>query len=217
MSLSILLDYDPNDTKRHSFEVSLFAELFNEMMMRDFGFNIYTCISRLAATTTTTATETSDDPKQKRDDAHLKPDTEEPVQKKPRKSSESGESSRTSKRSDSSKRSEADSKSESKDKDKSSSSTTSGTSRDKEKRDRDRRPSRREEEADDETKRRETRKMVTVDPALLLSFVYFDHGHCGYIFSNHLDELFHAMDLKLSRGDSKKLINRVAPTSLFYR
>lgn len=41
MSLSLLLDYRPEDTKEHSFEVSLFAELFNEMLMRDFGFSIY--------------------------------------------------------------------------------------------------------------------------------------------------------------------------------
>lgn len=41
MSLSVLLDYRPEDTKEHFFEVSLFAELFNEMLMRDFGFNIY--------------------------------------------------------------------------------------------------------------------------------------------------------------------------------
>nr|CAD7460131.1 unnamed protein product [Timema tahoe] len=41
ISLSLLLDYRPEDTKEHSFEVSLFAELFNEMLMRDFGFRIY--------------------------------------------------------------------------------------------------------------------------------------------------------------------------------
>lgn len=29
------------DNKEHSFEVSLFAELFNEMLMRDFAFRIY--------------------------------------------------------------------------------------------------------------------------------------------------------------------------------
>lgn len=28
-------------SQEHSFEVSLFAELFNEMLMRDFGFRIY--------------------------------------------------------------------------------------------------------------------------------------------------------------------------------
>lgn len=47
MSLSLLLDYRPEDTKEHSFEVSLFAELFNEMLMRDFGFNIYKALYTL--------------------------------------------------------------------------------------------------------------------------------------------------------------------------
>ncbi|XP_077505020.1 cell division cycle and apoptosis regulator protein 1-like isoform X1 [Amblyomma americanum] len=41
MSLSLLLDYRQEDNKEHSFEVSLFAELFNEMLIRDFGFSIY--------------------------------------------------------------------------------------------------------------------------------------------------------------------------------
>lgn len=41
MTLSVLLDYRPEDNKEHSFEVSLFAEMFNEMLMRDFGFTIY--------------------------------------------------------------------------------------------------------------------------------------------------------------------------------
>lgn len=41
VSLSLLLDYRKDDTKEHSFEISLFAEAFNEMLMRDFGFNIY--------------------------------------------------------------------------------------------------------------------------------------------------------------------------------
>ncbi|XP_018897471.2 cell division cycle and apoptosis regulator protein 1 [Bemisia tabaci] len=41
MSLSLLLDYRPDDNKEHLFEISLFAELFNEMLMRDFGFLIY--------------------------------------------------------------------------------------------------------------------------------------------------------------------------------
>ncbi|KAJ4444202.1 hypothetical protein ANN_05992, partial [Periplaneta americana] len=45
MSLSLLLDYRPEDTKEHSFEVSLFAELFNEMLMRDFGFRIYRALN----------------------------------------------------------------------------------------------------------------------------------------------------------------------------
>uniref|UniRef100_A0A8C4R508 Cell division cycle and apoptosis regulator 1 n=1 Tax=Eptatretus burgeri TaxID=7764 RepID=A0A8C4R508_EPTBU len=44
MSLSVLLDYRIEDNKEHSFEVSLFAELFNEMLQRDFGFCIYKAI-----------------------------------------------------------------------------------------------------------------------------------------------------------------------------
>lgn len=31
--------------QEHSFEVSLFAELFNEMLMRDFGFRIYRALN----------------------------------------------------------------------------------------------------------------------------------------------------------------------------
>lgn len=41
VSLSLLLDYSSKDTKEHSFEISLFAEAFNEMLTRDFGFKIY--------------------------------------------------------------------------------------------------------------------------------------------------------------------------------
>uniref|UniRef100_UPI00358FABF8 cell division cycle and apoptosis regulator protein 1 isoform X2 n=1 Tax=Myxine glutinosa TaxID=7769 RepID=UPI00358FABF8 len=44
MSLSVMLDYRIEDNKEHSFEVSLFAELFNEMLQRDFGFCIYKAI-----------------------------------------------------------------------------------------------------------------------------------------------------------------------------
>merc|ERR1712045_514985 len=40
-SLSVLLDYRTEDNKEGTFEVSLFAELFNEMLMRDSAFKIY--------------------------------------------------------------------------------------------------------------------------------------------------------------------------------
>ncbi|XP_028178137.1 cell division cycle and apoptosis regulator protein 1-like [Ostrinia furnacalis] len=40
-TLSLLLDYRVTDNKEHSFELFVFAELFNEMLMRDFGFYIY--------------------------------------------------------------------------------------------------------------------------------------------------------------------------------
>ena len=41
VSLSHLLDYRKEDNKESSFEVSLFAEYFNEMLIRDYGFLIY--------------------------------------------------------------------------------------------------------------------------------------------------------------------------------
>jgi len=44
-SLSVLLDYRPEDTKEHTFEVSLFSELFNEMLMRDFGMLVYRSVA----------------------------------------------------------------------------------------------------------------------------------------------------------------------------
>lgn len=89
MSLSVLLDYRPEDTKvlflfytiiayfvtynyilifyiqEHSFEVSLFAELFNEMLMRDFGFRIYRSLSNLPEKTKEKDEEKK---KEKRDD-----------------------------------------------------------------------------------------------------------------------------------------------------
>lgn len=44
MSLSLLLDYSADVSKEHTFEVSLFAELFNEMLMWDFGIKVYRAI-----------------------------------------------------------------------------------------------------------------------------------------------------------------------------
>uniref|UniRef100_A0A672S3B7 Cell division cycle and apoptosis regulator protein 1 n=1 Tax=Sinocyclocheilus grahami TaxID=75366 RepID=A0A672S3B7_SINGR len=49
MSLSVLLDYRLEDNKEHSFEVSLFAELFNEMLQRDFGYRIYKAMASLSS------------------------------------------------------------------------------------------------------------------------------------------------------------------------
>merc|ERR1719481_1745250 len=43
-SLSVLLDYRSEDNKEGTFEVSLFAELFNEMFIRDSAFKLYKAI-----------------------------------------------------------------------------------------------------------------------------------------------------------------------------
>lgn len=224
-SLSFLLDYRPEDTKKHCFEVSLFAELFNEMLLRDFGFIIYKVLYSMPESETNDEHES----KEKRD----KSTDDEPKEKRHRKDNDASSDSKASKRDEASSSTSHDKSKSEADKEKDLKSNKDSRSRDKEKekeRDkekekekshRERHTSRREEESDDERsvdgKKRETKKMVVVDPELLLAFVYFDQTHCGYIFSSHLEELFYSLGLRLSRADSKKIINKVAPRSLFYR
>lgn len=67
VSLSLLLDYRKDDTKEHSFEIALFAEAFNEMLLRDFGFNIYKAFNVLSIASK--SKESSKDDEKKSDDA----------------------------------------------------------------------------------------------------------------------------------------------------
>ncbi|KAL1117588.1 hypothetical protein AAG570_003903 [Ranatra chinensis] len=53
---------------------------------------------------------------------------------------------------------------------------------------------------DDEKKRIEKLKLITVDPLLLLSYVYFDTTRCGYIFDKDLEDLLYSLGLSLSRA-----------------
>lgn len=212
MSLSILLDYRPEDTKKHCFEVSLFAELFNEMLMRDFGFNIYRALYALPALETSP----ENDPKSK-DNKKGKDETgdeDEPREKKKRQEDESNGCGTADADAVNVKKDGTDSISNG---DKSKS--TADGEKDSKKRDKERRVRRVSRKDDDSGAEddNEHKKLVTVDPNLLLSFVYFDQTHCGYIFSNHIEEMFHALGLRLSRADTKKIIGKVAPRSLFYR
>ncbi|XP_031629279.1 cell division cycle and apoptosis regulator protein 1-like isoform X2 [Contarinia nasturtii] len=206
-SLSILLDYRPEDTKKTCFEVSLFAELFNEMLMRDFGFNIYKVLHTMPE-----QEQAEHESKEKRD----KSVEDEPKEKRHRKVNEKSSESKLSKKDDSSGATSHDKTKSETDKDSKNSKDARSREKEKEKSSR-----RREEDSDDERsvdgKKRDTKKMITIDPELLLSFVYFDQTNCGYIFSNHLEELFYSLGLRLSRTDAKKIINKVAPRSLFYR
>lgn len=180
------------------------------MLMRDFGFNIYKVLYSMPEQEQSNEHESKDRRDKSLDD--------EPKEKRHRKDDVSSDA-KTSKKDDST-TSHEKSKSET-DKDSKSNKEPRSRDKDKEKSGRERRISRKEEDSDDERsvdgKKRETKKLVTVDPDLLLSFVYFDQTHCGYIFSNHLEELFYSLGLRLSRADTKKIINRVAPRSLFYR
>ncbi|XP_032674232.1 cell division cycle and apoptosis regulator protein 1-like isoform X1 [Odontomachus brunneus] len=214
MSLSVLLDYRPEDTKEHSFEVSLFAELFNEMLTRDFGFRIYRALCSLPEKT---KEKDEDKKKDKKDDKRdeKKDDKRKEDEKKSSKKDEKRDDKKREEIKD--KKDDKDAKSKIEDKD-----------RDKDKNDDE------EEDEDDESddddsmkdgkkdrdkdgKKRKT-KLYTHDPYLLLSFVYFDQTHCGYIFDKDIEELIYTLGLNLSRAQVRKLVQKVVTRdSLHYR
>lgn len=43
-------------------------------------------------------------------------------------------------------------------------------------------------------------KVETLDPSLLLSCVYFDQNHCGFILDKDLEDLLNCLGLNLSRA-----------------
>lgn len=70
---------------------------------------------------------------------------------------------------------------------------------------------------DKDSKKKKT-KVYTSDPYLLLSFVYFDQTHCGYIFDKDIEELIYTLGLNLSRAQVRKLVQKVVTRdSLHYR
>lgn len=225
MSLSILLDYRPEDTKEHSFEVSLFAELFNEMLIRDFGYNIYKALSQLP-----------DKPKEVIVDEKEKEKEKEKDAKKDDAKSDDEPKEKKMKKDDESKTDAVKPKEEAKDKKEGEKEKQAVDAADKDKKivrekekdkDKERSRRRRDDEADDDTfsvrsdprrKDKERQKYYTVDPDLLLSFVYFDQTHCGYIFEKDVEDLFYTLGLNLSRAQTRKLIGKViSRDSLFYR
>jgi hypothetical protein len=42
--------------------------------------------------------------------------------------------------------------------------------------------------------------MLTVDPALLLAFVYFDQLHAGYLLDKDVEDILNITGLQLSRA-----------------
>ncbi|GFQ79820.1 cell division cycle and apoptosis regulator protein 1 [Trichonephila clavata] len=172
MSLSLLLDYRQEDNKEHSFEVSLFAELFNEMMMRDFGFRIYRALVE--------APESKDDEKDKK-----KGDKKE------------DRKDRKDEKEDTRRKEECNENESDKDDDDSEEEDNDDDKRERKKR------------------RRKKLQMLTHDPYLLLSFVYFDQTHCGYLLDKDIEDLFYTLGLLLSRAQVRKLIQKVCKREIF--
>ncbi|XP_076643256.1 cell division cycle and apoptosis regulator protein 1 isoform X2 [Halictus rubicundus] len=214
MSLSVLLDYRPEDTKEHSFEVSLFAELFNEMLMRDFGFRIYRALCSLP-----------EKPKEKDDDKKKdKKDDKRDDKKDDKRKDDEKKCARKDERKDDKRREGSKDKKDEKD----ARSKTDDRDREKDKNDDDDDDDEDESDDDDSVKdgkkdrdkdgRKRKTKLHTHDPYLLLSFVYFDQTHCGYIFDKDIEELIYTLGLNLSRAQVRKLVQKVVTRdSLHYR
>lgn len=231
MSLSVLLDYRLEDNKEHSFEVSLFAELFNEMLQRDFGYRIYKVLA---------AFPTKDDKKEKEKKAkkevekreikkEKEEESEEPVVKKTKEDEEE------KKKSDEKVVKKELSRDEEENEDDGSTANAEeydpmeaedaeddddDDKDDDDSNDRDRKDRKDDRKSSKErsSKDKEKKLMVTHNKELLMAFVYFDQSHCGYLLERDLEEILYTLGLHLSRAQIKKLLNKpVVRESCYYR
>ncbi|XP_038629415.1 cell division cycle and apoptosis regulator protein 1 isoform X1 [Scyliorhinus canicula] len=236
MSLSVLLDYRLEDNKEHSFEVSLFAELFNEMLQRDFGYRVYKALVTLPD---------KDDKKEKdKKDRKEEKKESEKREKKEEKYEDSNEPKAKRRKSgdEKDKKEERDGrKKEEKDKDdknlrkrddsKEDEEMEDGGNqddydpldaegaededdedRDEEDNDRDRKDGRGEgtrRSRENTSKEKEKKQLFTHNKDLLLAFVYFDQSYCGFLLEKDLEEIIYTLGLHLSRAQVKKLISKV--------
>uniref|UniRef100_W5K1E6 Cell division cycle and apoptosis regulator protein 1 n=1 Tax=Astyanax mexicanus TaxID=7994 RepID=W5K1E6_ASTMX len=209
MSLSVLLDYRLEDNKEHSFEVSLFAELFNEMLQRDFGFRIYKALASLPS---------KDERKEKKEKAKKEAERKEVERRDAKKDREedNGEPSTKKQREDEDKRRKERvlKKEESKDEDDNEDESSNNNADEYDPMEVEDADDYDDDDGTDEKKK----QMVTFDKDLLMAFVYFDQSHCGYLLEKDLEEIMYTLGLHLSRAQVKKLLNRpVVRESCYYR
>ncbi|CAN7993366.1 unnamed protein product [Ixodes hexagonus] len=178
MSLSVLLDYRQEDNKEHSFEVSLFAELFNEMLIRDCGFNIYRALLEA--------------PEAKEEKKRDKESAKDSADKKGDRRDDRKADRRVEKR----ERKEGEKKADEEDSDGDSEASDADAE---------------SEEAKERRQRKEAKQQnKTVNKHLLLSFTYFDQNQCGYLLDKDLEDIFYIIGLKLSRGQVRRLLQKVS-------
>lgn len=182
--------------------------------MRDFGFRIYRALCNLPEKPKEKdddkKKDKKDDKRDEKKDDKRKDDEKKCMRKDDRKDDKKREGSKD-------KKDEKDAKSKIEDRD-----------RDKDKNDDDEDDDEDESDDDDSMKdgrkdkdkdgRKRKTKLYTHDPYLLLSFVYFDQTHCGYIFDKDIEELIYTLGLNLSRAQVRKLVQKVVTRdSLHYR
>uniref|UniRef100_A0A8C6X3A5 Cell division cycle and apoptosis regulator protein 1 n=1 Tax=Naja naja TaxID=35670 RepID=A0A8C6X3A5_NAJNA len=229
MSLSVLLDYRLEDNKEHSFEVSLFAELFNEMLQRDFGVRIYKALLSLPDKEDKKDKKPKkDEKKEKREERDDENDDPKPKRRKSGddkdKKDDRDDKKREDKRKDDSKdddEMEDDNNQEEYDPMEAEDAEDEDDDRDDEEMNRrdDRREGNRHcKERASKDKERNKTQMVTINRDLLMAFVYFDQCHCAYLLEKDLEEILYTLGLHLSRAQVKKLLNKVVlRESCFYR
>ncbi|XP_061394616.1 cell division cycle and apoptosis regulator protein 1-like [Musca vetustissima] len=232
MSLQVLMDYHHADTKERIFELSLFAELFNEMLMRDFAFNIYKEIhiynskdhsaaeDNNEAGTAAAGGEESKSADGEENSEGAKSTADNNGGEKSSDDGKSGSSSR--KRRTSTKDPQDSEKASEKPPPKRRMSTidgrelaiASGATDDQHKKRHGSTVDGRD--ADDSKSTDSNKKVVVAKPLLLLSFLYFDSTHCGYIFERDLEDLFMVLGLNLSRSQIKKVLSKIGTRSLVH-
>eukprot|EP00058_Branchiostoma_floridae_P016429 XP_002601917.1 hypothetical protein BRAFLDRAFT_124590 [Branchiostoma floridae] len=246
MSLSVLLDYRVEDNKEHSFEVSLFAELLNEMLQRDFAFKIYRALmvapepkkdekkekkdkkdkdSKKEEKKKDEKKEEKEEKEEKKEDGD---DSEEPPKPKRRKTDEEEKPEVKKEKDEERKDGEDEEEEEEEEGDDSSDDEEEeddkddkeGEEKDKDKKDKDEKKGKEKKKSsrDKDRHSRERQKEFTLDKELLLAFVYFDQSHCGYLLDRDLEEIMHTIGLQLSRAQIRKLVQKVVTRdSLSYR
>lgn len=231
MSLSVLLDYRLEDNKEHSFEVSLFAELFNEMLQRDFGYRIYKVLAAFPTKdekkekekkakkeaekreSKKDKEEETEEPavkKTKEEEEEKKKSDEKTVKKEPSRDEEEIEDDGSTNNAEEYDPMEAEDAEDDDDDDKD----------DEDSNDRDRKDRKDDRKSSKErsSKDKEKKLMVTYNKELLMAFVYFDQSHCGYLLERDLEEILYTLGLHLSRAQIKKLLNKpVVRESCHYR
>ncbi|KAG8435272.1 hypothetical protein GDO86_013284 [Hymenochirus boettgeri] len=230
MSLSVLLDYRIEDNKEHSFEVSLFAELFNEMLQRDFGVRIYRELLTLPEKVEKKEKEKKIKKEEKRERKEDKEDDDDP---KPKRRKSSDEKLRVEEKEDKKRKDDYRDEdeidyenpddyepvaAEEDDGDYEDREDDDDDSSIKDKREDKRDGSRYSKERLSKDRDKDKNQMVTVNRDLLMAFVYFDQSHCGYLLEKDLEEILYTLGLHLSRAQVKKLFNKIMlKDSCFYR
>ncbi|KAM3835608.1 cell division cycle and apoptosis regulator protein 1 isoform 2-T2 [Vipera latastei] len=229
MSLSVLLDYRLEDNKEHSFEVSLFAELFNEMLQRDFGVRIYKALLSLPDKEDKKDKKNKkDEKKEKREERDDENDDPKPKRRKSGddkdKKDDRDDKKREDKRKDDSKDDdEMEDENNQEEYDPMEAEDAEDEDDDRDDEEMNRRDDRREgnrhcKDKASKDKERNKTQMVTINRDLLMAFVYFDQCHCAYLLEKDLEEILYTLGLHLSRAQVKKLLNKVVlRESCFYR